>query len=528
MEKLFCEMKSLLDIALTELGVEHTGLYVRELERECPYRGSLWALTRMLDRYRIATSSVRVADKECVKDMAVPFLAEVSDAGIAVVTSADGDKVTYQTERGSRTVATADFIREWSGVATLMEKTDESAEPDLSTRLKLQRRNRIVSAGFYAAVALMAVAAVSRFGSDYAATGLLAVFAAGIWLSYLLLKIHLAVPSQVADRLCSLLHGGRCGAEAESERKSPRLFGLFDLSEAGMAFFAVNAAALLLRAPFVGQALGLWVAAALPLTLWSVYYQGVIRKEWCALCLTVMACVWLSFGLLLADGVYNAVVPGRQLFGAIAVIGAAYWAALCAASKFSAACGRRLRMEAELDSLRRFKFDRPRWEQSLAASAPIGPEEDNDCRSTLLFGNADSQLPLITVVSNPFCRPCARMHARLEPLLDAGFRIRYYFTYFNADLAPVNKRIVAAYMTQGAEAAWRLLTDWYAGNRGTHVFNSDSPEPLPGETEREILPELARHDIWRERAGIDATPTVAVGGKTLPAGYEVEDLLYLY
>ena len=42
--------------------------------------------------------------------------------------------------------------------------------------------------------------------------------------------------------------------------------------------------------------------------------------------------------------------------------------------------------------------------------------ETSDCNSVIHFGNPDSKLK-ITVFSNPYCNPCAKMHKDIDELL---------------------------------------------------------------------------------------------------------------
>lgn len=105
----------------------------------------------------------------------------------------------------------------------------------------------------------------------------------------------------------------------------------------------------------------------------------------------------------------------------------------------------------------------------------------------------------------------------------------YFFTYFNPDLAPVNKRIIETYKTEGEQATWDLLTDWYTnGHPKEHPFANPPSQEITAETAKEIVDELLRHDRWTAKAGISVTPTILIDGKPLPAGYTVEDLIYLY
>ena len=72
--------------------------------------------------------------------------------------------------------------------------------------------------------------------------------------------------------------------------------------------------------------------------------------------------------------------------------------------------------------------------------------ETNDCHSVIRFGNPDSKLQ-VTVLSNPYCNPCAKMHKRIEELLkkvNNGISVQYILSSFGEKLKSTNKLIIAA------------------------------------------------------------------------------------
>ena len=53
--------------------------------------------------------------------------------------------------------------------------------------------------------------------------------------------------------------------------------------------------------------------------------------------------------------------------------------------------------------------------------------------SAIIFGNPNAKM-LVTILSNPHCNPCARMHKRVEELLgteDKEICVQYVFSSFN-------------------------------------------------------------------------------------------------
>ena len=134
----------------------------------------------------------------------------------------------------------------------------------------------------------------------------------------------------------------------------------------------------------------------------------------------------------------------------------------------------------------------------------------------------------ITILSNPHCNPCAKMHKRVESLLkDHGDKlcVQYIFTSFNEELEESNRFLIASYLQQDTQTAQTVFQQWFDGEKDNakDYISTITLDLFIKETEME----MKRHRQWRNRAGITATPTILVNGYLLPDGYEIEDLPFL-
>lgn len=519
--------KPIIEIILSELKVPFTPRYLRQVEREIPHGYSLWAIGQILNRYGIDHTSRRVSDKGQIGRIPCPFIAQAS-GDCVVVTAVSNDEVKYRTPFGVFAASLDTFKRAWTGAVMMIKASEYSAEPNLIEHRREDRSNLLQTGLSYLGLIVLFAGAAVIGRLSALSISLCLVFILGTWLSVLLLKKRLNISSTTADKICSLLNSSGCTDSYKSKRAGPRLFGIFDLSIAGIAFFGVNLFAMLFSPQGLGLAVNIAVALALPLTLWSVAYQWSKRKAWCMLCLLVMGCVWISFAIMMGAGLYQYIYLTISLLGTIVTVGAAYWLIMSVLRYISDYYEAAERTMKENASLRQIKFDSHIWDSLLRDSTESYPVKGEET-SGIFFGDPNSEFPLVTIVGNPFCNPCGRMHSRLEPLIEVGFRIQYFFTYFNTDLSPINKRIIETYLTQGEQATWELLTDWYTnGHPKQHPFANPPSQEIPAETAREISSELIRHDKWTASVGISATPTILIDGKPLPDGYSIEDLIYLY
>lgn len=69
----------------------------------------------------------------------------------------------------------------------------------------------------------------------------------------------------------------------------------------------------------------------------------------------------------------------------------------------------------------------------------------NKSTSEIILGNSDAHI-LVTILTNPHCNPCARMHKRIEQLLNESdnLYIQYVFSSLDLSLYTSNKFLIAA------------------------------------------------------------------------------------
>lgn len=518
-------MQTLLERFLLALGVEHTHTFASEAWRRHPYGGTMWGMMKLLGTYGVKASAVRIADKGKLQELPMPLLAEVSRS-LLLVKSADERHVVCEQKGKDVKMTVGEFTDRWSGVVLTAVTDSHPGEPDIESHRRKERfvrMERIVLAT--AGVTAMAVALSGHHGPMAPFVLSLALNLAALYVCYLLIQETLHAENRLADRLCSLFTPHGCSSLLET--KAAKIAGRYGWSECGFGFFAGNLLMLTLWPEGGMICLSAVIACALPFTVWSIWYQGRRAKTWCPLCLTVQGLVWLQFLVLLFSGHYSGTAAAPAT--AEIIVGLAAQALTVAAlaavtHRVTAAAKSAKEAQAEIAALKRLKYDlsvfagmlerQPRYETGPAASA-------------LLFGNPQPGKPEITIFSNPYCDPCARMHRRAQALMDAGFGIRYVFTYFTDELKGANRYIIATYLKEGAERTWRLLSGWYAGGKeeGRRFFTGVTDEEACAAA---VDAELEKHDRWADRTGLDATPKVIVDGRPLPDGYKIEDLIELF
>jgi len=502
---------------LTALSVPHTDRYVAERFETHPYKYTLYGIGRLLEAYRVDTLAVRVDDKDKLGTLPVPFLAQVSD-DIVVVKRTDGDEVAYDWYGEEIRVSTTRFRELWSGVVLLAGLREDSGEPDYRRHLRSVRLHRAkqTALGISLAALLLLGFCAAPAGAARAVQLLTAGLSlCGLYTGYLLLQ-QLHIQGTTADRLCNLLKKGSCNNVLETAAARP--FGLFSWSEIGFSYFAVNAACTLLF-PDLLPVLAFAALCALPVTGWSLWYQKFRAGAWCPLCLLTVLVIWLQATVHLVGGSYALPLPPAT--ATAGAVGA--WAGTLLALNLALPVVTRARKAERWQYAYAHLKSRQEVLNALLGEEPLLPTDET--ASQLIFGPAGAKHRL-TVFSNPFCNPCAEMHRRLGPLLQAGYEVQYVLTYFTENLKGANRDLIACYLHEGRDKAWTHFSAWFDGGKakGAAFF---SFLPRPAAPTDEVDREMERHEAWTRTARFTATPTVLLDGRKLPAAYSVEDLLNL-
>ena len=228
-------------LVMQQLHVPYTKKYARNIYLQHPDRNNLWGISDLLALYDISNVSISMSDKEDIDRLSVPFLAEFSQ-DLVLVTQCNSDFVEIVWKNSLVKIARQQFFRSWTGVVTLLEKTEQSAEPNYVLHLKQQRKEQIESFLFWTFLAIVTVFGFVNKG--YAVSpwliGALLLNVCGAVVCALLTIQHINRGGGVVDKICSVFTKANCHQVLDS--RESRVAG-YHLSEIGLAFFVTNVSA---------------------------------------------------------------------------------------------------------------------------------------------------------------------------------------------------------------------------------------------------------------------------------------------
>ena len=483
----------------------------------------------MLSDYGIENAGTKIEDKEqdLIK-IECPFIAHKS-GDFVVVYKIDPEKVHYLWNGKKIILSISEFIKSWSGVILLPEKTPESIEPGYKEHRKKELLIIAQKTILFLAISLIFGLAYINQSSPPSIIQLfnysiiLLLNLAGAYISYAIVLKQMHISSRYTDKICTLFSKSDCNNILESD--AAKLWGVFGWSEIGLGYFSANVL-LLLFAPntlSVLNILALLNILCLPYTIWSVWYQKTKARQWCPLCLIVQVLLWGIFIANCLSGVIR--IPDFDIitFQNILITGSLLAILTFLLNLLIPNLSRGREIEKTKQEINSIKANEDVF-RVILSQQPFYEVSKFD--SQIFFGNPDAQLK-ITIFTNPYCNPCARMHKKVIKLLHDTKRnicVQYIFGSFGSEWDFANKNLIAAYLQKTQTEFERIISEWFEkGKPLKEAFFSDLQLDI---NSMKVEIENYNHEEWKEKTKLAATPTVLVNGYKLPDNYKIEDLRY--
>ncbi len=519
-----------LRILLNRLNVKFTSHSIEHLKVHPDYP-SLLSLNYALHLLKIDNVATRVSYERLQKELPKPALVHIRDNGgmYLVVDNLDEEKVSFINEHGQlESQPKDDFIKSWSGIAMLVDDEAQGKEENYTIHRIKEIVHKVKLPFAIVSLATLVLYSIYYFKSSFSTFDFLYLFtnALGIAVS-IPLVIHLMDKNNpLVKKLCTS-NNPKSKANCTNILDSPaaNILGIFSWSEIGFIYFATLFFYIILFPQ--GHAI-LLVAVlsvlAAPYAAYSIFYQWKIAGQWCRLCLAVQA-ILLS-ELLTAIFYFHinstSVIAYRgilALFLVFSLIISAYGILKPIISEWKSYKGR-------FPKLNRIRFNPEIFRFLLKKNIPI----DTVGINSLQFGNPNGEHRL-TIISNPSCQPCIKMHQKLFRMLKTKEDVSVLEIFLTDTDEKSNSYQIAEcmlklYQTANVDYAKNAIAEYY-----NHYYNdfrswiqkfdqdgSDNPDA------RQIL---KHHIMWCRKRKISSTPMIFYNNYELPKEYSIEDLDYL-
>ncbi len=513
-------------VGIIQRAVKHYGLHVikstvKEALKSHPDYPSFKSICDTLNEWKIENYPLRYEVNE-LEDLQSPYIVHFDRGGgiIGFVTDTGKDQVTYYASYNEkRKTGRKEFLESCSGAVILLNPDERSGEKDYQTKIKNELINKsILPLALTAALIFIIYLFYNNFasgGSTYSKVIMPLVFTkiAGIVLSVLLILHEFEVHLSITDKLCHLNKATNCNTVLHD--KASKVFGWFGWADVGFVYFT-GSFLFLLQSP-AGEGLSLMAilaALSIPYPIYSIYYQGIVLKKWCPMCLGVQLILITEFILLLPQlsqltFSYDSVTRLLLSLLVIAIIYTLF--ILFRKEQMSGEMNyyKYLGFKKNPDILRMLLMNQPHHEIPL-------PE------SSLIFGNRDASIR-ITAFLSLHCSHCARAFEKIRNMLNENEDI-----LVNLLLVTSNNKILGTLYNnnrQGKEAeSIKLLEQWFNADPYSRTKITEGLcIPEDSDLSREVNEETTR--LFKDY-NVMGTPTFFINSYKLPPQYEIDDLRY--
>ena len=492
------------------LGNKPNTKFCREEITTHPDYPAMTAVTDFLDAGNMPYNAVQ-ADASYLHEFNYPLLAHINQPG---------QQYLHLIPNATEWDRQKEITQHWSGVVLFPEKNAAWQNEQNNNYEKEGLKNRIfATALIILALGLFITSSINQLNIATIAFGLLSLF--GLVISLFLLGTELGYQNQIVKQVCGAVGSGGC----EKVLKSKYAKGMFGITPA-------DASVLYFTAQFIFYLLGPYFANLLNCLLhialgsvviaaWSIYTQAIKLKQWCALCLGIVAVLVLQTGVAL-------LIINLQFLNLISLQSFLFFILLIAVLTFALLPLKGLIQtnktnQHKLAELKKWKTDAglfiTQWQQEQKVDTTIW---END----LVLGNPDAPI-LITVACNPYCGPCAKAHTQVEELMHHyNGKVKVQIRLLcNAEDKNHKQTIAVRAILQKVVTCKNnneledMFTDWFMWMDLEKWIVKWQPDNSIAVNEK-----LKEHNNWIKENNIIATPTFFVNGKKLPGRYSLKDI----
>lgn len=510
---------------LGELGIPFTHLFLKEKLMTHPEQESLLAISDILAEYKVQSLALQLGEDK-MDQIPLPCIVQVSQNPypyFTCLTRLSEDWAEYLDDRGKMIKQRRkEFVKQWTGVTLVVEKGENSGEPEYSQR----RKEQLI---YQSLLFLLGSIGLSWIISELIqlnnltsySLGSIALFIIkllGLGISAILLWSEVDKKNAAITQFC----GGGEKADCNSVIDSFSILGLISLGNLAFAYFFASTT-LLLISSFSASALnllGLLSISSLAIIPFSLYYQGVKLKKWCRLCL------WISGILVVELAVSQFLMPelAWPAFGELGLFSFVFLASVLGWISLKPYLMAQKELYITKSKLAKVLSNKELFDYFLGTSRQITSNPEG----LGIFLNGANPKYHVLKVCNPYCGPCARTHPILEQLYEAGkIDLQIVFVPGGGDEVRLKTiRHLLGIASKGNLEQTRLaLHEWYSQEKKDYeAFAADYP--LNGELASQESNIKSMLD-WAEKEQITHTPTIFINGYELPSTYAVEDLKYV-
>ncbi len=493
------------------IKVDSRLLYQKLLEH--PYFPSLLSISEVLNSLRVSNEAYKIELTSLKENFETPILIHVNFGlgEFCILDKINNERYKILTENGeSKWLDESEFKNVWDGVILDVDISDTGNEINNVSVNSYPIYIKYILA-FCLSIGIFYIFQTQVLGLSTHLKLSLLFNSVGVLISWILVLQHLNKNNLLVQQLCQSKTREGCGTVLNS--KTAQLTPWLSMAEGGFIYFAGTSLVILVFNSY--SSIYLLSLLAPVFSLYAIYLQAFVIKQWCRLCMIVHAIIFLSFAnsLYIYWGTKMTSPSIEELF--ILTLPALIWLFINPVIKL-------LKDAKHYQS----EYARVKYNPKVFLALIMDQPKVNIPENLKVFtvGNSEGAFEL-TFVSNPFCGPCATAHSVIHEWLSQNLEFKINIIFNHSADENDKKRIFTEHISgiQDPEKLEAVLHNWFTGSNkdiqkwvDNHNLKSS---PLPYEDKS--------LQNWLETADVHSTPTFFVNGYRLPQTYRLADIRYL-
>jgi thiol-disulfide isomerase/thioredoxin len=342
----------------------------------------------------------------------------------------------------------------------------------------------------------------------------------GLLFSIIALKDLFGTKSEIITNFCNISASTSCSTVVNSDKW--KIFKHINFSDLSIIFFATQFLGIFtfLISGDVSSFLHIQeilLLCSIPIVLASLYFQKIVEKKWCPICLVII-------GLVLCENIYlfqiisfSIDVPIKSItsFLLVFLLVSFVWSILKV-------------ILTEQKELKEFRFKGYRFMRNYEIFKNLLLTEDKIelSHSPIVLGNKESRIE-ISFITNPFCGHCKDAHKILDKILSQNRDNIKIKVLINADFENMDedrkilfRSLMSLYLEKGEDLFLEALKNWFDNpnlQEWMDVYQSNS-----NHEEIDLLYQLQNQ--WCIDNNSFQTPSIFINGYRYPKNYDRENL----
>jgi Vitamin K epoxide reductase family len=478
---------------------------------------SLNAITDTLDFFDIENIAAKVLPEQFdeLPDKIITLIESDIGEVFVYILAKDEHHVTYLDESNKTLHETREkFIAKWNKIVLVIDENEYPSKKTIASSKNLWFAIIIISlmlVGFQQAIKFSIVTLM------YSLLSLL-----GLVISVFILQENFGLSNAFTSKICGVTQTDKGNCQSILQSDGAKIYRDYTLSDACLIFFTTTSLLLLFYSSnlyFITISL-----FAIPILIYSIYYQSAKVKKWCALCLGVLS---VLTGMMLITFFSNTNIHFQSIINPSITF-------LLALGLITTVWLNLRPLISGYFQLKKTDFEHMRFKRnSNTFEVVLNSTKKLDTQSlTSLEGIVIGEkiaIHKIDLFLSPSCRYCHTAFKEAFELYQKHSNTIKLTIYFNVNIDNINNpyRVVAEIITEnyllvGESKALELLAAWHIERFTLETFVQKFPITISQSAKNIIL----SHQDWCNSNQLLYAPIRLFNHKLMPNEYSISDLKY--